>query len=153
MRRIFGLICEYLIEVKVIRFLSIALCLSFVSITAQAQEISPIQNQTTPPSTARYEIVQSQRMVKLTFRLDRFTGNVSQLVENQKGDQSWQEMKIIGLPKVKAGNHPHFQIFLSGIAVKSSYLIDVDTGRTWTFTIITDEKGQEIDVMWMPFGS
>ncbi len=44
-----------------------------------AQQTSDIHQQTTTPVGARFEIVQSELAAKWTFRLDRFTGRVSQL--------------------------------------------------------------------------
>jgi hypothetical protein len=132
-----------------LRFFSLYVLL-FVTFAAHGQE-SPIHNQTTPPPNAKFEIVQSQIAAKYTFRLDRFTGQVSQLVHTSTGGNSWENMRVIDASKASTNTYPHFQIFLSGIAAKHSFLIDTDSGNTWTLTTLTDDAGKETEVVWKPF--
>ena len=123
------------------------LCINFA---ANGQE-SPIHNQTTPPPNARFEIVQAQTAAKWTFRLDRFTGQVSQLVRTQSGSNAWQRTRIVNAPEITGIAHPHFQIFLSGLRATHSFLIDTDSGRAWTLTTLTDNTGKEVETVWDPF--
>lgn len=120
---------------------------------SQAQEItaSPSQ-QTTAPTTAQYEIVQSALTVADTFKLDRYVGAVQELVESPDKQLHWQPMVVEGIESdLKLGDtsglpppNPRFgrfQIFLSGITVKDSFLIDTRTGMTWI--LVVDDKGEK----------
>lgn len=124
--------------------------LTCVSWAGRGQE-STVHNQTTPPPNARFEIVQAYTAAKWTFRLDRFTGQVWQLVRTHTGGNVWEIRRVVGPPKTPTDAHPHFQIFLSGLAAKHSFLIDTDSGRTWTLTTLTDDAGKEVENVWKPF--
>jgi hypothetical protein len=127
------------------------LCLLLFGFAAHGQE-TPIHNQTVAPALARYEIAQAQTAAKWTFRLDRFTGQVSQLVRARSGGTAWEGMRVIGiLAESTNPARPHFQLFLSGLAAKHTFLIDVDSGRTWALTTLTDDKGKVIETVWKPF--
>jgi hypothetical protein len=113
-----------------------------------------LHQQTTPPPNARYEIVQSELAARLTFRLDRFTGHIAQLVKNATDDDTWEPMLIIGLSEIKAPTRPRFQVFTSGLAARYTFLIDTGTGKTWVVTKNTGhaKDGTEFDVsVWQPF--
>jgi hypothetical protein len=125
--------------------------LLLATFVARGQE-SPINNQTAPPPNAKFEIVQAQTAAKWTFRLDRFTGDVWQLVRTKTGGNAWESMRVIDAHQ-SVSAHPHFQIFLSGLAAKCSFLIDTDSGNTWTLTTLTDDAGKEVEIVWKPFES
>lgn len=112
----------------------------------QIPEPTPIHSSTAGPAGARYEIVQSTLAVRWTFRLDRFTGSVAQLVQSSQGDLRWDRMLVIDLSPIQAPGKPRFQIFLSGIAARNTYLLDTDTGRTWQLVKAKDET-----MVWEPF--
>jgi len=129
------------------------LCLIW-SIYAQADDFPSPHQLTSPPSTARFEIVQSQLAAKLTFRLDRYSGHIWQLVKTSDDDNSWEEMPVLGLPKGQTTSRPHFQIFTSGLAARHTFLIDNDTGKTWV--VVTGKRkakdGIEYEInSWQPF--
>src|SRR5437879_2231323 len=88
----------------------------------QAQD-SPnnIHQQTSAPANARYEIVQSELAAKLTFRLDRFTGHISQLVHTKNDNDSWEATPVVGLPTVSSPSRPRFHIFTSGLAGRHTF--------------------------------
>ena len=138
-----------LISAGVISFLGIILC-SVVN-PAFGQSIrSAIHQMTTPPSDARFEIVQSPLAVRWTFRLDRYTGRVYQLVKTQKGGVTWQSMLIQRRPEASNPTKPKFVIFASGLAARSTYLMDSDTGQTWVLTTF-DLGGESLNVTgWRP---
>ena len=69
---------------------------------------------TTLPSDARHEIVQSPLAAQWTFRLDRYTGQVYQLVKTANDDFAWQPMPIVGYYDIPKPNRPRFVIFNSG---------------------------------------
>ena len=135
----------------------IATILVFVlafSSAALAQNPSDVHQQTTPPPTARFEILQSQLAAKWTFRLDRFTGQVAQLVKTSNDEKAWEAMQIIGLPTVSNPSRPRFQLFTSGLAARHTFLIDTDTGKTWL--VATGKRklpdGTEYEInLWEPF--
>jgi hypothetical protein len=114
---------KYLAKVGVVIFV--------LSNVLQARQPSDVHQQTTPPSGARFEILQSELAAKWTFRLDRYTGRVAQLVRTQEDDNTWEEMRVIGLPTVTSPSRARFQLFASGLAARYMFLIDTDTGKTW----------------------
>lgn len=119
-----------------------------------AQQPSDAHQHSTPPPNARFEIIQSELAAKWTFRLDRFNGRVAQLVRTKDGDNEWEEMQVIGLSRVQAQTRPHFQIFTSGLAVRHTFLIDTDTGKTWVVVTVKRKRtdGSEYEVsVWQPF--
>jgi hypothetical protein len=121
-----------------------------------AQQTSDIHQQTTAPAGARFEIVQSELAAKWTFRLDRFTGRISQLVKAASGGNAWEDMIILGLPSTTGTPHAKFQIFTSGLAARHTFLIDVETGRTWVISSekTTDKEGHEQESSaWEPFSN
>jgi hypothetical protein len=128
--------------------------LFFLGVPVWGQDLpNNSHQQSTPPVDARYEIVQSQLAAKWTFRLDRFTGRVSQLVKNSDDDSTWERMEIIGLPAITPAR-ARFQIFTSGLAARYTFLIDTTTGITWM--VVTGKRrgsdGSESEVnVWQPF--
>ncbi len=133
------------------------LFLSPWALELHAQEMpSDIHQKTALPSNARYEIVQSELTAKWTFRLDRFTGHVSQLVKSKTEENGWETMVVTGLPTLATpqATRPRFQIFTSGLAAKFTFLIDTDTGKTWQLTTTTSKtsSGEEVAFnSWEPF--
>ena len=131
--------------------ISLVVLLTLFSLCAHAQDLqtSP-RAQTTVPDTARYEIVQSPIMVKWTFRLDKYTGRVWQLVKTKDDDYAWESMPVVGLPKSPIDFKVRYQIFASGIVVRSTFLLNVETGKTWVLTSFKNE-GKEDTPGWSPF--
>ncbi len=120
----------------------------------RAQEVSHSHQQTTASANARFEIVQSQLAALWTFRLDRFTGRVAQLVKTTNDANTWEEMEVIGLPLISSPSRPRFQIFTSGLTARHTFLLDSESGETWA--IITGKRkrpdGTEYEViLWEPF--
>jgi hypothetical protein len=109
-----------------------------------AEDIN-INQTTSTPINARYEIIQSTIFARNTFRLDRFTGHVSVLAMTPSEDIIWDNMEIIDLPKIKKANKPRFQIFTSGLAARFTFLIDTETGKTWQQVIDEDSN-----TLWQP---
>jgi len=100
----------------------------------------------------RYEVIQSALAAKWTFRLDRFTGKVCQLVETSSKGLAWEEMLVRDLPEMDpTEKQVRFQLFTSTIAARHTYLIDLLTGNTWTPVSVTDDTGKETDIYWRPF--
>jgi hypothetical protein len=113
-----------------------------------------IHQATTTPSGARYEILQSELAAKWTFRLDRFTGRISQLVRTKDDDNTWEDMEVINRPEIASPNHARFQLFSSGIASRYTLMIDNETGDTWQIISMkrTTRSGSQEEVsVWQPF--
>ena len=132
-----------------------ALAMAIHGAVLLGEQSSDVHQWTAVPSNARFEIVQSELEAKWTFRLDRFTGHVSQLVRTTEDDNRWEAMPIVEDPQVASPNRPRFQIFTSGISAKHTFMIDTDTGRTWRLVTVsntpTDGGGIRELNEWQPF--
>jgi hypothetical protein len=105
--------------------------LALISAASCAQETSP-HERSTPPFSARYEIVQSQLGAVFTFKLDRFAGVIEQLfIDPETHEHFWKSVPVQNAPMIAHPSTPRFQIFMSGIAAKYTYLIDTASGDTW----------------------
>jgi len=116
----------------------VTLSIAFLSIVPQAAargQIAPVQKHeaTTPPAEARFEIIQSSFIARMTLRLDRFTGTVDQLVGRADSTISWQpvQRQTHRDPDTRIAGRGNYQIFTSGIAAQYTFLINVNTGSTW----------------------
>lgn len=135
---------------KPIRYLTI-LYLVQISFLAAAQDNAPsVHQMTTTPENARFEIVQSPLAAKWTFRLDRYTGNVGQLVNTASGGAAWESMTVIGLPKVDGTSGPRFILLTSGLAARFTFLMDTQSGRTWELTSV-GKGSSDPETVWQPF--
>jgi hypothetical protein len=134
--------------------LAVGICFVFIGAAFAESDVSNIHQMTTSPPDARFEIIQSQLAAKWTFRLDRYSGNVHQLVKTKSGGNAWEQMPIQGLPKIPNPSKPRFTIFTSGLAARHTFLMDSSTGRTWIVTEvnvpIADAKTATLNV-WKPF--
>lgn len=126
----------------------IPLVLSILSAHCLAQEMKPGHQLTAPVPNAKFEILQSPLAARWTFRVDRFTGRVWQLVKTQADDNMWEEMPVEALPKSSTSAKPRFQLFSSGLAARHTFLLDTETGKTWV--VVTGKRkrqdGSEYDV-------
>ena len=118
----------------------------------QAQdENAPVTHvSSTSPTNGRFEIVQSTLAARWTFKLDKQTGSIWQIVVNKDGDNVWRPMVIVGIPKSQYSSGQHFQIFMSGLAAKFTFLINTDSGRTWQLQKSTDPLTNEDFYTWEP---
>ena len=80
----------------------------------------------------RYEIVQSEIVRSHFFKLDKYTGNVYQMVQKKDGSRTWKKMVVIGLglDEIKE-NTINFQIFIGGIAASDCLMINIHSGNTY----------------------
>lgn len=116
---------------------------------AWSDEIA-VCSKTIAPDSSRYEIVQSNLAAVFTFRLDKYTGEVKQLVRTTGDGTAWQRMEVFQLPKTSGSPKVRYQIFTSGLAARHTFLLNIDTGFTWILTSHEDEnKGK--DYSWSPF--
>lgn len=96
---------------------------------------SAIENQQavkTSTEGGRYELVQSEIARRYFFKLDKFTGDVYQLVVKRNGDKTWEKMMVVGLSidTIKE-NTINFQIFMGGTAISDCFMINIHTGSTY----------------------
>jgi hypothetical protein len=104
-----------------------------IAVKAQEMLIPPHSSSTLAPN-ARYEIVQSHLAAKWTFRFDRVCGFVSQLVKTPDGGAAWEAMRIEKHPKCGDDTASHYQLFLSSLAARHTFLMNTDTGASWVLT-------------------
>lgn len=115
---------------------------------SQSKEIS-IHSSSVISNQARYEIVQSTIAARFTFRVDKVCGNISQLVATKNDDLIWEPMTVIKLPNCTNDGKNRYQLFLSGLAARHSYLLNTENGRTWQVRSFTNKSGNE-DSAWFP---
>jgi hypothetical protein len=127
-------------------FLTIALLIVGISSYSQ-NDVSPHNVSTTIPENTRFEIVQSNLAARLTFKVDKYSGDVYQLASTTNDGQSWSKMKRLDhvSDNITDRNKVNYQLVTSGIALKFTYLMNVDTGATWELT--TDKSG---NYLWDP---
>lgn len=111
-----------------------------------AQEQQSVSLSSTVPDYARYEVVQSPLIARLTFRLDRFTGETWEFVSKQNGGYTWQSIERIPLPNdSKMPSKVNYQMFLSGIRAQVTILMNTNTGASWYIA-----KDPKIGIFWSP---
>jgi hypothetical protein len=132
--------------------LVVIVVLAAVPTSARADDDPPIHERTVAPPNARYEIAHSTLMARLTFRLDRHTGKIDQLVTSPDGWLAWEPMVVLSLPE-KTGNRPRFQLFMSGTLARITILLDTDNGKTWALKEIEAVDGEKRDLAWMPMSN
>ncbi|MGB8522593.1 MAG: hypothetical protein WCD43_06480 [Candidatus Acidiferrales bacterium] len=127
------------------------LMVTFVAIPVSAQGVPDIHQTTTAPSGARFEIIQSEAATQWTFRLDRFTGEVSQLATTKEGEPAWQKMQVKGRSSY---NEAKYQISTAGVVARFTFLIDTVSGKSWQLHSskkrLPDGTEQEM-YSWEPF--
>lgn len=115
------------------KYITLIISLILFTFSATAQSKYNNQTTTTSPASGRYEIITSSIALRETYLLDKETGDTWQLVSGYNG-YVWEQ--------ISRQEHPHdiipehhkgavYQITLSGISVKGSYLINTITGATW----------------------
>lgn len=108
------------------------------------------------PVEGRFDVVQSSLSARFTFRLDRWTGRVAQLVTDAEGRLSWQNMEVRDLKVESAESAPRFHLFVSGISAIQTFLVDTVSGRTWALSgrserDLSGSGGPAIEILyWLP---
>ena len=110
-------------------------CFILASLVSFAQRYTEKQAVFTSQTGGRYEIVQSDIRRSLTFRLDKYTGEVYRLVVKQNDEFCWEYVKIYDQDKVDRDHYDNteitYQLYLGGIAVADCFLLNIKTGDTW----------------------
>ena len=94
------------------------------------------------PETARYEIVQSEFGARTTLKIDKYTGDIYLLVLTKKEKLTWELMHTdVHFQDITIPDQVNYQIFISGLGPRSTFLMNVNTGATWQ---LTEDKETEI---------
>jgi hypothetical protein len=114
-----------------------------------AEDVTPNHQKTSAPPEVRFELLQSPLAVRGTFKLDKYSGAVYQIVKTKDDDTVWQEMPRYSHPLDKrTDGRVSYQLFTSGLAMKFTFLMNVNTGAAWQL-IETPQK----DLVWTPIPS
>ncbi len=133
-------------ECKMIR--KIILTSLLVSLTVMCPKVLAQEKHTAQISSnddgARYEIIQSEISVKVTIKLDKQSGK-SWLLTSFSGEKpefnAWDELKREAVtPAPNNSKRINYQVFTSGHAVRHTYLININSGETWTLVNSVDDK-------------
>lgn len=119
------------------------------SLQSHSQEIYQHQLSSVP-DTSRFEIVQSQQGARYTFRIDKYMGIVSQLVEGENQELTWQtigtDSKLTLDDYLATGTRVNFQLFISGLGIRYVFLIHIHTGTTWQLA----QDSETEHLFWFP---
>jgi hypothetical protein len=114
------------------RYIFAIACIAILRSAPLVAQEAPPSRSSTVPAHARFEIVQSPLLAKLTFRFDRFTGQTWQFVSTKKDAYTWEPIERIELPgDTKVPGKVNYQIFLSGIRAQITVLLNTNTGVSW----------------------
>jgi hypothetical protein len=119
-----------------------------LNVYSQSKDVK-VHSSTVVSNQARYEIIQSTLAARFTFRVDRVCGNVFQLVATKNDDLIWEPMSVVKLPSCNNDGKIRYQMFLSGLAARHTFLMNTDTGKTWQIRSFTNKNGNE-DTAWFP---
>lgn len=131
---------------------AVLLAILALSVPCSAQQALDNHHMTRVPDDSRYELIQSQVAAKITLRLDKFTGEVFQLAESLDLTESgypslvWQRMKRDPHPDdTPVPDRVNYQIFTSGLGVRFTFLINVNSGAVWQLV-----EDRERVLSWQP---
>ena len=125
----------------------IFLLLSVICLETSAQDTYV---QTDVCSNARFEIIQSSIAAKATYMIDKYFGFTFYAVENDSASTiKWELIKSELHPndKVENINKVNYQLFISSISLRFTYLLNVNTGATWKLYKDSDTG----ELFWEPF--
>jgi hypothetical protein len=113
------------------------------SLIALKAELNKTQEISLKSNSPRYQIVQSSIAARGTYKVDTYEGGVYQLVVDKNNNETWQLLRQVG-----NGNNDNivkgqrnYELFLSSIAMRFTYLINLKTGATWQ--LVQDPNTEE----------
>ena len=110
-------------------------------IFASTQAVKAAGNQSTCLVSGRWELFMSEIAARNTFRIDKWTGMVFQLVERENGTLTWNLVtRQASINDTRNQNAINYQMFTSGIAVRFTFLININTGVSWQ--LVEDRYGR-----------
>ncbi len=121
----------------VLILLCIVHCALFFDVAAQKHNAV-----TTNTTSGRFEIVQSKLLRSLTFKLDKYTGNIFMYDETISDSTVWFQIprEIIETDTVPCENQINYQLYLGGYIARDCFLINLNNGLTWTFVLNEEHK-------------
>jgi hypothetical protein len=116
------------------------------SVFSQSKDVK-IHSSSAVSNQARYEIIQSTLAARFTFKVDKVCGNIFQLTATKNDDLIWEQMLVVKLPNCTNDGKIRYQLFLSGLAARHTFLMNTDNGKTWQIRSFTNKSGNE-DSAW-----
>ena len=86
---------------------------------------------TSVPNNTPYSIIQSEISANMTFRLNKYTGEVLRMLDGNKGPYWLQVRREKHSKDIQKKGTVNYQIFTSGLNTQMIYLLNVNTGITW----------------------
>lgn len=106
-------------------------------------EIKKIQDILSESNLPRYQILQSTIAARGTFKLDTYEGNVYQLVVDKNNNETWVLLRrVVNNNDYRIKGRRNYELFLSTLAMRFTYLINLNTGATWQ--LVQDPVSEEI---------
>ena len=94
--------------------------------------------------------------MRYVFKLDRYTGQTWELLNDESGSSAWQEIAVIGLDRPVNAQSPRFQISLSGVGMRNALMLDTVNGSSWVLLQIVSavkDDGKLPGQAWVPVGT
>jgi hypothetical protein len=124
-------------RLRSLAILAVFVASPFSGLLAQADVETTYPSQITQiPDGARFAIVQAPYGAKGTFLLDRNLGTVWQLAGPGKdGLYIWQKVPVAPnkMDKREDESKPTYVLFVSGISLRFTFLMNIRTGASWQF--------------------
>lgn len=116
------------------------------SLIASAQNFN--EYVTTQNNAGRYEVVMSSLQASQTFKVDKYNGDVYQLVETPKGGLVFEKLDrdTSNAIDTQIPDQVNYQFVMSGILAKCTFLVNVNTGEVWN--LVHDNKQK---VNWLTY--
>lgn len=120
---------------------TLLLLLAFVMPTVAKSQANQTHS-TNSNEGSRFMIVQSPIAVRLTFKLDTYTGDVYQMVIDANGKNLWQHVdrNFTSLPDTRLPETKNYDLFVSTLGMRYTFLINTNSGATWQLTEDTNMK-------------
>ena len=118
----------------------IGLIICFIALTSSVFGQQSGANQTTSLCGGRWEFFMSEIAVRVSLKIDKFTGEVFQLVQRANGTLTWEVIaKENNSKDIKKQDSINYQLFSSGLGIRHTYLLNTNTGLTWQ--LVESKKG------------
>ena|SRR5882762_2109297 len=111
-------------------------CFIITTLSAFGQTLTSGSNQTTSLCGGRWEFFMSDVAVRLTFKIDKFTGDILALVQRKDETLTWELVKREPTSKdAQKAETINYQLFSSGQGIRHTYLLNTYTGASWQLVI------------------
>lgn len=86
----------------------------------------------TTNSYGRFEIIQSNMLAMQTFKIDKISGFICNLAMREDSTYTWDPVEVEQSKyNVKKPNVINYQLYISGIAARYCFLLNINNGLTW----------------------